>query len=110
MHLHLHKIAGLVCFYIQLIDLFVNFLKIIHRLCKNFKKLSAYKWVKFAREVKCNKTYNNLYAISGGTNGVMVIVVDYHIIFTNPSTLAGYDTRSIFKQSVTGLNPELSFS
>ena len=32
------------------------------------------------------------------------------IIFTNPSARAGYDTRSIFKWSLTGLNSELSFS
>ena len=31
------------------------------------------------------------------------------ILFTNPSTRAGYDTRSIFKRSLTGLNSELSF-
>ena len=31
------------------------------------------------------------------------------IIFTNPSAQAGYDTRSIFKQSLTGLNSEFSF-
>ena len=30
-------------------------------------------------------------------------------IFTDPSTRAGYDTRSIFKQSLTGLNSEFSF-
>ena len=28
----------------------------------------------------------------------------------NPTSLAGCDTRSIFKRSLTGLNPELSFS
>ena len=28
----------------------------------------------------------------------------------NPSAQAGYDTRSIFKQSLTGLNSEFSFS
>ena len=28
----------------------------------------------------------------------------------NPSARAGYDTRSIFKQSFTGLNSEFSFS
>ena len=28
----------------------------------------------------------------------------------NPSAQAGYDTRSIFKQSLTGLNSEISFS
>ena len=32
------------------------------------------------------------------------------IIFTNPSAQAGYDTRSIFKRSLTGLNSEFSFS
>ena len=32
------------------------------------------------------------------------------IIFTNPSARAGYDTRSIFNQSLTGLNSEFSFS
>ena len=31
-------------------------------------------------------------------------------IFTNPSTQAGYDTRSILKQSITGLSSEFSFS
>ena len=30
-------------------------------------------------------------------------------IFTNPSERAGYDTRSIFKRSLTGLNSEFSF-
>ena len=33
-----------------------------------------------------------------------------YIIFTNPSARAGYDTRSIFKRSLTGLNLEFSFS
>ena len=31
-------------------------------------------------------------------------------IFTNPSARAGYDTRSIFKWNLTGLNSEFSFS
>ena len=30
-------------------------------------------------------------------------------IFTNPSARAGYDTMSIFKRSLTGLNSEFSF-
>ena len=34
----------------------------------------------------------------------------YMTIFTNPSARAGYDTRSIFKRSLTGLNSEFSFS
>ena len=32
------------------------------------------------------------------------------ILFTNPSARAGYDTRSIFKRSLTGMNSEFSFS
>ena len=32
------------------------------------------------------------------------------ILFTNLSARAGYDTRSIFKRSLTGLNSEFSFS
>ena len=34
----------------------------------------------------------------------------YFCIFTNPSARAGYDTRSIFKRSLTGLNSEFFFS
>ena len=32
------------------------------------------------------------------------------ILFTQPPARAGYDTRSIFKRSLTGLNSEFSFS
>ena len=31
-------------------------------------------------------------------------------LFTNPFARAGYDTSSIFKRSLTGLNSEFSFS
>ena len=37
-------------------------------------------------------------------------VVSSVFIFTNPSAWGGYDTRSIFKRSLTGLNSEFSFS
>ena len=37
-------------------------------------------------------------------------VVSVISIFTNPSTRAGYDTRSTFKRSLTGLNSEFSSS
>ena len=43
--------------------------------------------------------------------GVFTISCCYFIsVFTNPSAWAGYDTRSIFKESLTGLNLEFSFS
>ena len=32
------------------------------------------------------------------------------VLFTNPYARAGYDTRSIFKRSLTGFNSEFSFS
>ena len=32
------------------------------------------------------------------------------ILFTNPSAMARYDTRSVLKWSLTGLNSEFSFS
>ena len=38
------------------------------------------------------------------------IYIYIYILFTNPSARAGYDTRSIFKRSLTGLNSEFSFS
>ena len=34
----------------------------------------------------------------------------YISIFTNSSARTGYDARSIFKRSLTGLNSEFSFS
>ena len=37
-------------------------------------------------------------------------IVEKEVLFTNPSARAGYDTRSIFKRSLTGLNSEFSFS
>ena len=43
-------------------------------------------------------------------NGCTVKPLAGEIIFTDPSARAGYDTRSIFKRSLTGLNSEFSFS
>ena len=42
--------------------------------------------------------------------GQIVCDKDVVVLFTNPSARAGYDTRSIFKWSLTGLNLEFSFS
>ena len=41
-----------------------------------------------------------------GMNSIIIPV----ILFTNPSARARYDTRSIFKRSLTGFNSEFSFS
>ena len=45
-----------------------------------------------------------------GRHFLLLQVQSELIIFTNPSARAGYDTRSIFKRSLTGLNSEFSFS
>ena len=37
-------------------------------------------------------------------------IVIFITIFTNPSARAEYDTRSVFKRSLTGLNSEFFFS
>ena len=44
--------------------------------------------------------------------GIQQVHSSYDIdpIYPTPSTRAGYDTRSIFKRSLTGLNSEYSFS
>ena len=39
-----------------------------------------------------------------------VIIFRQINLFTNPSAQTGYDTRSIFMRSLTGLNSEFSFS
>ena len=44
------------------------------------------------------------------TLSVTLNCISYFGIFTNPSARAGYDTRSIFKRGLTGLNSEFSFS
>ena len=45
---------------------------------------------------------------------ILIYIVEFGIIlliiFTSPSAQAGYDTRSFFKRSLTGLNSEFSFS
>ena len=54
----------------------------------------------------------SVYCVSAKVFEVRNVIKSYRtvIIFTNPSARAGYDTRSIFKRSLTGLNLELSFS
>ena len=48
-----------------------------------------------------NKYVHNLFQIMFDNQGSL---------FINPSARAGYDTMSIFKRSLTGLNSEFSFS
>ena len=53
---------------------------------------------------------NNIYTITWFQALMFNNVQGFLYIFTKPSTRAGYDTRSIFKQSLTDLNSEFSFS
>ena len=43
-------------------------------------------------------------------SGVLYSGLGLMVLFTNPSAKAGYDTRSIFKRSLTDFNSEFSFS
>ena len=47
------------------------------------------------------------YGIPKETVTALMMLYTY---FTNTSARVGYDTRSIFKRSLTGLNAEFSFS
>ena len=65
----------------------------------------------------CTKKSGNLLKAPRIINCLLIfILLKYEvyiiliILFTNPSARAGYDTRSIFKRSLTGLNSEFSFS
>ena len=54
-----------------------------------------------------DRTLSGVITLGGsdpGNNG------NEEVLFTNPSAREGYDTRSIFKRSLTGLNSEFSFS
>ena len=63
-----------------------------------------------------NDNDNNLfgsavfYGLSTLLGYLMPNTVIHLSIFINPSARAGYDTRLIFKWSLTGLNLEFSFS
>ena len=62
--------------------------------------------------VQMLKKYDGLVLRSKGTINITKVTEWFGnlIIFTNPSAWAGYDTRSVFKRSLTGLNSEFSFS
>ena len=60
----------------------------------------------------CNILVHARYHMTKAVQAVKVPIAVNSIVvlFTNPSARAGYDTRSIFKRSLTGLNSEFSFS
>ena len=56
---------------------------------------------------QCGQTRRTLQARIEIPPNISLNIVSY---LPNPSARAGYDTRSIFKRSLTGLNSEFSFS
>ena len=64
-----------------------------HTHAHKFNRLDIFEYERNFKYVSSNNAFQNIM-----------------IIFTNPSARAGYDTRSIFKRSLTGLNSEFSFS
>ena len=53
---------------------------------------------------------NAVFNTGKSTSTLFFDIYIYIYIYTNPSARAGYDTRSVFKRSLTGLNSEFSFS
>ena len=81
--------------------------------CMN--RASVFEWHKRFKEGRESVRDNERCGRSKETNtpeliGQMVRVRVTMILFINPSARAGYDTRSIFKRSLTGLKSEFSFS
>ena len=81
--------------------------KVLNKATKNEKK--KYKLVKIDN--------NNISFCYEDLAFIMTISFRNHLKYIlnwpylpNPSARAGYDTRSIFKRSLTGLNSEFSFS
>ena len=64
------------------------------------------KWLKCC-EYHNQDEYSSLQSVENNIRNVSSTCWYY---LPNPSTRAGYDTRSIFKRSLTGLNSEFSFS
>ena len=57
--------------------------------------------------------YYNVMNLDPGDSQIPMLLINIDstsIYLPNPSARAGYDTRSIFKRSLTGLNSEFSFS
>ena len=80
-------------------------------------KYIMYKWVVNSIVIKCPL----LVVFYQTINGKWMLLISQFgphwvshncdfIVFTNPSARAEYDTRSIFKRSLTGLNSDFSFS
>ena len=66
--------------------------------------------ISFIKLYSHSQTQSNSNPVGCGCRNRFLHLCRVVTIFTNPSTRAGYDTRSIFKSSLTGFNSEFSFS
>ena len=100
-------------------------LKIMSKFCvlKNYVKYIDSQFLVDTNQIKNWTKFSLNLAVTNSKMSVLIIYTrsffqEFHyqnlglhiIIFTNPSARAGYDTRSIFKRSLTDLNSEFSFS
>ena len=95
-------------------------LQILSCVCYSLK--SSFEWLQILLLKTHGQTTNNFFMNLQWTRFFKVLAQDNPrrinmalksislSIFTNPSARAGYDTRSNFKRSSTGLNSEFSFS
>ena len=81
-------------------------------------------WVSVAKYLYVTENRNEVFSYTSEKVQVLIAVVNTASVFLlykwiifliysylpNPSDRAGYDTRSIFKRSLTGLNSDSSFS
>ena len=66
--------------------------------------------MRFPNPIKIKQSINEYVCITTNNNDNIDLYFLYWSYLPNPSARVGYDTRSIFKWSLTGLNSEFSFS
>ena len=77
---------------------------------KSFIQQAEIKAIKIYKRKSSSEIPNNVGFFLNNNSLHKYIIFSQQSYLPNPSARAGYDTRSIFKRSLTGLNSELSFS
>ena len=109
----------MICVELAMLFEWVNIRRLAHRYVTDSQK--QFKWIQSFTIRKNNNCYIVLLLYFQNYVIQMLVLMSCtfprpefvwfsFIIFTNPSARAGYDTRSIFKRSLTGFNSEYSFS
>ena len=85
-----------------------SFLDYFPKNCGDFKEEQG---ERFHQDIRIKELrYQGRWDVNFLADNYWCLKQDAVTIFTNPSTRVGYDTRSVFKRSLTGLNSEFSFS